>query len=436
VGKAFIPGRPADTPRAVAARVLLERERGNEYTESLLDAALDKAVLSAPDRALCQELVLGCVRWQGALDHLIAARTQGREQMAGPRVLLRTALYQMLWLDRIPPHAAVHETVELAKQLGHLAQSGFINAVLRGYARDLKPTRERLHELRSTQPALGWSHPTWLVDRWRPRLGEDATLKLLEWNNTPAGTFARHNSLRMDAGKLLERWRYDNVEYEFVNRPWLPENLVFRLGSHPPLSRLRTFQAGGFYVQDPSTLLAPLLLDPQPGETVLDLCAAPGGKTTFMAQMMKNEGRIVACDPSQKRLLLVIENCERLGVTCVEPKSQPPPTTLFDRVLVDAPCSNTGVMRRRVDLRWRLRPEEIERLVTTQLQLLRQAGQLVKPSGCVVYSTCSLESEENGDLVRRFLAEAGGFELEDEQQVTPFADGVDGAYAASLKRKR
>jgi 16S rRNA (cytosine967-C5)-methyltransferase len=155
-----------------------------------------------------------------------------------------------------------------------------------------------------------------------------------------------------------------------------------------------------------------------------------------MAQMMKNEGRIVACDPSQKRLLLVIENCERLGVTCVEPKSQPPPTTLFDRVLVDAPCSNTGVMRRRVDLRWRLRPEEIERLVTTQLQLLRQAGQLVKPSGCVVYSTCSLESEENGDLVRRFLAEAGGFELEDEQQVTPFADGVDGAYAASLKRKR
>jgi len=411
----------------------------SEFTETLLDAALERAFLSPPDRALCHELVLGCVRWQGALDHLIAARTQGREQKAAPRVLLRMALYQLLWLDRIPAHAAVHETVELAKRMGHEAQAGFINAVLRGYSRDHQATRERLAELKVSQPALGWSHPTWLVDRWHQKLGGEATLKLLEWNNTPAWMYARHNALRMEAGKLLERWRFENVEYEFLNKPWLPENLIFQLKTHPSLIRMRTFQDGGFYVQDPSTLLAPLLLDPQPGETVLDLCAAPGGKTTFLAQMMKNEGRVVATDVAAERLKLVEENCARLGVTCVEPAQNASvgvrPSS-FDRVLVDAPCSNTGVMRRRVDLRWRMKPAELERLMDTQRGLLQRAAALVKPGGCVVYSTCSLEPEENGELVRQFLLEAKGFELEDEQQVTPWADTVDGAYAASLKRKK
>jgi 16S rRNA (cytosine967-C5)-methyltransferase len=264
----------------------------------------------------------------------------------------------------------------------------------------------------------------------------------LEWNNTPADTCARINTLKTDPGKLLERWRGENVEYDFVSRGWLPDNTVFRLGSHPPLAKLGSFRDGWFYVQDPSTLLAPLLLDPQPGEHVLDLCAAPGGKTTFMAQLMKDEGRLVACDLSEKRLQLLGENCRRLGVTsvksvCVGAESNLQsilPDPQFDRVLIDAPCSNTGVMRRRVDLRWRIRPEEIKRLTRTQLDLLKSAAALVKPGGCIVYSTCSLEPEENGERVRRFIAELPTFELEDEQEVSPVGDKVDGAYAATLKR--
>ena len=184
-------------------------------------------------------------------------------------------------------------------------------------------------------------------------------------------------------------------------------------------------------------------LGPQPGETILDFCAAPGGKTTFIAQLMNNQGRIVAQDVSEERLKWIQENCARLGVTCVETvlpstlnlvSSALDPQPAFDRVLVDAPCSNTGVMRRRVDLRWRIQPEEIERLRAAQLDLLKQAATQVKPGGVLVYSTCSLEPEENGEVVKQFLSDHADFKLESERELLPFADNVDGAYVARMKR--
>ncbi|HEX7571135.1 MAG TPA: RsmB/NOP family class I SAM-dependent RNA methyltransferase, partial [Verrucomicrobiae bacterium] len=237
-----------------------------------------------------------------------------------------------------------------------------------------------------------------------------------------------------NAGELLTRWREENVEYDFCTRDWTGENLAFELKAHPPLNSLGSFRAGWFYLQDPSTLLAPVLLGAQPGETILDLCAAPGGKTTFIAQQMNNEGKIIAHDSFADRLKLIRENCTRLGVTCATATAtfnfQP---ATFDRILVDAPCSNTGVMRRRVDLRWLIQPPEIERLRATQLVLLNQAATVLKPGGVIVYSTCSLEPEENSELVKQFLAANAGFKLESERQLLPFADNVDGAYVARLK---
>lgn len=415
---------------------MLGRRRGSaEFTETLLETALAPSRLSAPDRGLCHELVFGVVRWQATLDWLIARKTQGRTQKPALQDLLRLGLYQIFWLDRIPDHAAVHETVELAKHAGYGSQAGFINAILRGYLRETDETRRVLHELKHTQPALGWSHPEWLVQRWLDRFGAEATQRLLEWNNTPPKTFARVNPLRTDAGKLLEQWRDENVDYDFVTHDWTGENLVFELKSHPPLTRLESFQQGWFYLQDPSTLLAVRELDPQPGETILDLCAAPGGKTTFIAQLMNNQGRIVAHDISPDRLKLIRENCTRLGVTCAEPTAtrDARPAT-FDRILVDAPCSNTGVLRRRVDLRWRIRPEEIERLRTAQLDLLRSAAKQLKPGGTLVYSTCSLETEENADVVKEILAMEAGLRLGRERELSPFKDGVDGAFTARLIR--
>jgi 16S rRNA (cytosine967-C5)-methyltransferase len=423
-------------PRQIATCILGQRRVNGLFVEDLLEIALANAALSPADRGLCQEIVYGVVRWQATLDWLIARKTNGREQKPALQNLLRLGLYQIFWLDRIPDHAAVHETVELAKQNGFGPQSGFVNAILRGYLREAGETKKLLADLKVSQPALGWSHPEWLVARWQKRFGDERTRQLLEWNNTPPKTFARVNTLKTDAGKLIEKWREENVEYDFVRRHWLEENLVFELKSHPPLNSLASFREGWFYIQDPSTLLAVRELGPQAGKTILDLCAAPGGKTTFIAQLINNEGQILACDISEERLKLIRENCARLGVTCVETILNSQFTThhsQFDRILVDAPCSNTGVMRRRVDLRWRISPEEISRLQKTQLDLLKLAATKLKLGGVLVYSTCSLEPEENSEVVKEFLREHENFRLETERELLPFADNVDGAYVARLK---
>jgi 16S rRNA (cytosine967-C5)-methyltransferase len=418
----------------------LQGRHGGKFVEELLEEALGKAGLSAPDRHLCQELVYGIVRWQATLDWLISRKTQDRAQKPVLQNLLRLGLYQIFWLDRIPDHAAVNETVELARQNGFNTQAGFINAVLRNYLREKDETRRLLAELKTQQPHTGYSHPEWLVAKWQQKWGTDETARLMEWNNTPPRTFARVNTLKIEPGKLLEQWRAEDVEYDFVRREWLEENLMFELKSHPPLNNLPSFIAGYFYVQDPGTLVAVRELNPQPGDAVLDICAAPGGKLTYIAQLMRNEGRIVAHDVSKARLDLVNENCKRLGVTCVSPS--PPSTlnaqrsTLFDRVLLDAPCSNTGVMRRRVDLRWRLRVEEIHRLKTAQLDLLRQAASFLKPGGTLAYSTCSLEPEENQEVIADFLAGIPHFQLSRERELVPFRDATDGAYVATLRCSR
>lgn len=429
----------SQNPRLLAARVLQGRREG-DYVQQLLEKALGGSGMSAADRHLCQELVYGVTRWEATLDFLVERKAPGRVQKAGLQTVLRLGLYQLFWLDRVPAHAAVYETVKLARDLGFGPQSGFVNAVLRGYERERPGTRELLTRLKEERPHLGYSHPEWLVERWGNRFGREATIRLLEWNNTPPRTFARVNTLRTTAEALLPQWREEGVEYDFVRRDWLPENLVFELRSHPPLATLGSFKAGHFYVQDPSTLVAVLQLAPEPGERVLDLCAAPGGKLTFIAQVTGNQGLIVAYDPAADRLERVRENCVRLGVQCVE--VAPPGAALegiagrhFDRVLVDAPCSNTGVLRRRVELRWRIRGEEIQRLAKEQQDLLRRAASLLAPGGTLVYSTCSIEAEENQEVVEAFRREHPGFELEEERQLNPFKDGVDGAYVARLVRR-
>lgn len=502
-------------PRQIAARVLQRRDSG-VFVENLLEEALapsssfssskpagrsgqriregdnsrtrtkneddSRRPLSPKDRALCQELVYGVVRWQATLDWLIARKTTpGRNQKPALQNLLRLGLYQIFWLDRIPNHAAVNETVEQAKQSGFGPQAGFVNALLRGYLREFDATKALLGELKTTQPHLGYSHPEWLVTRWQKRWGNEKAAQLMEWNNTPPKTFARINTLKFlpsqrrsrreeaqtsdnspravssprpstldplarrseakaaltlkDSGALLTQWRDENIDYDFIRRDWFEENLVFEFKSHPPLARLASFQQGYFYIQDPSTLLAVSELNPQHGETILDLCAAPGGKLTYIAQLMRNEGHLIAHDTSDERLKLIQENCTRLGVTVAKtflPSTLDPRPSAFDRVLIDAPCSNTGVMRRRVDLRWRICPDEIGRLRATQLDLLRQAAGHLKPGGALVYSTCSLEPEENQDVILEFLRSASGFRIEIERELLPFTDATDGAYVAKL----
>lgn len=512
----LLNGLTEQKPRQIAAQVLQRRESG-EFVENLLEEAFapssspsssktreksaetkrqgddsrrktrtkdeddSPGALSPKDRGLCQELVYGVTRWQATLDWLIARKTTpGRAQKPMLQNLLRLGLYQIFWLDRIPNHAAVNETVEQTKQSGFGPQAGFVNAVLRSYLREFEATKALLTELKTTEPHIGYSHPDWLVTRWQKRWGTQKAAELMEWNDTPPKTYARINTLKFlntrrdefrqspsshrppgakqseggsppdplarrseakevlrlpDAGALLTRWRDENVDYDFFRRDWFDENLVFELKSHPSLTRLASFQQGYFYIQDPSTLLAVKELNPQPGETILDLCAAPGGKLTYIAQLMRNEGHLIAHDTSDERLNLVRDNCQRLGITCAETLSNSKfnnQNSKFNRVLIDAPCSNTGVMRRRVDLRWRIRAEEIERLRAMQLDLLRRATAHLKPGGTLVYSTCSLEPEENQDVIEEFLRAEPSHQLESQRELLPFNDATDGAFVARL----
>ncbi len=424
-------------PRQIAYRTLSRAGAPGEFVEHRLESDAGFHGLPPVDRRLVQELVYGVLRQQSALDWLIARRTDGRPQKPGLQVLLRLGLYQLFWLDRIPPHAAVHETVEMARGAGFGSQSGFVNAVLRGCDRDRARIRQDLATLRELDPAVGWSHPTWLVERWRGRFGAEGLVRMLEWNNSPPPTFVRVNRLRTSAAELEARWLEEGVEAVAVMHPWLEPGEMYRLEAHPPLTSLLSFIDGGFYVQDPGTLASVVDLDPRPGETVLDWCAAPGGKTLYMAQRMENQGRVVAQDTSPERLRLVEENAMRLGGTCVElarGPGEPGEPGSFDRVLVDAPCSNTGVLRRRLELRWRLREEEITRLAEVQLGILQRASEFVRVGGVLAYSTCSVEAEENTGVVESFLRARPGFGMRSTRLLTPVEDGVDGAFVAVLVR--
>ena len=440
-------------PREIALQALLGQ--GESYIEVVLDKALAESALSALDRRLCQELVYGVVRWQATLDWVIAGKTRSRPRTELLRAILRLGLYQLLWLDRIPDHAAVFETVELARQNGLGQQLSFVNGLLRACQREREVLRRKLADLKISDPHLGYSHPEWLVKRWIKRWGAGSARQLLEWNNQPPPTYARLNALKTTKVALTSAWEKEGVEFVSASFEWAPDGSIYELKQHPPLAGLPSLRQGMFYVQDPSTILAVRILGALRGEAVLDLCAAPGGKLTYVAQQMRGQGRLCASDLNETRFELIRENCERLGVSSVElitaaalhrmsARGAPSPggegqgegerfsVPAFDRVLVDAPCSNTGVMRRRVDLRWRIRPEEISRLQGTQLHLLHTAGSLLKPNGTLVYSTCSLEREENQDVVNQFLKAEPGMRLEEERELWPFKDGVDGAYVARM----
>ncbi len=334
----------------------------------------------------------------------------------------------------------MNESVELARANGQASKSSFVNAVLRRYSAEREGTRARLKSLEQDEPGIGFSHPDWLIRRWQARWGIEKTRQFLEWNNQSAPIFARMNTLRAGPEDTALCWTEEGLEFEPFSRDWLDEKLVYRLQSGPRLQELRSFKKGHFYVQDPSTLLSVRMLSPAPGESVLDFCAAPGGKTTFIAQCLENRGVVIALDPDPGRLALLEDNCVRLGVRCAsvlrsDQFSQKHQGRLFDKVLVDAPCSNTGVMRRRVDVRWRLSPDSIVSQSREQLAILQRAADSVKPRGALVYSTCSLEPEENRVLVDEFLSLRPEFDLVSDRELTPMIDGVDGGYAALLRRR-
>jgi 16S rRNA (cytosine967-C5)-methyltransferase len=411
----------AVSARSLALAGLRAWDRRRQSADKLFGELTAEVRLSPADRAFALELFYGALRNLTLLDFWIDQLRSGRMD-ASVHHVLRLGLYQ-IFIAKIPEHAAVFETVRLA---GPNAR-GFVNAILRTATRK----RRELAKAAGRQPLhVQMSHPEFLINRWTSQYGAVAAMRLCEWNNAPPSIYARINRLRIDPDRFHSTYR------ETTSLRELPDFVEFTK-SFPAAA----LNAGHCYVQDPSTRLAVEQLAARPGEIILDACAAPGGKTAFIAEAMQNQGRIVAVDRKVDRVRLLKENLDRLGVTVASSIQHDwmhpaPPEILaaglFDRVLLDAPCTNTGVMRRRVDVRWRLRPGDFDRMQKQQLSIARAVLPLIKPGGTFVYSTCSLEAEENEQLVRVLLEQGKSLELVNESASLPFRDQYDGAYIAKF----
>lgn len=403
------------SPRAAALRCLMRWEKGGVFAETLI--ARESQAMNPADRALLQAIVLGVLRNLRWLNHL-RKRLRTAPLEAKGQWLVVAGLCELLVLHHAD-YAVVSETVSLAPA----RLRGVVNGMLRSA---LRRREELLSESRLLSPGMRYSTPDWLVRRWMRDFGKDDTLSLLQWNVQPPPVYARANPLRPMSTPLADA----------EPLPDLPG--WYRLRAGVPLEALR---AGHVYVADPSTRHCVRLLNPQPGECVLDACAAPGGKSAAIIGATLGRVRLVATDAEQHRLPVLQENLQRAGgqdiTVAMHDWTHPCPgdwVGSFDAVLLDVPCSNTGVLQRRVDARWRLQEKEIARLAGLQTLILERAADAVRPGGRLVYSTCSIDRQEDREVVDAFLAEHADFSLVEDYLALPHREQADGAYAALLRR--
>jgi 16S rRNA (cytosine967-C5)-methyltransferase len=447
------------TSRLIALEILnrIDKEGGHAdaYLGSSFTASPD---LSSREKAFITELVYGVLRRRNSLDWVLAHHAAQPQRRISRQIknLLRLGIYQVIYLSRVPVPVSVSASVRLAKALTNEKIASMVNGLLRAVARNRETLSfPSLQEDMVQAISVRYSHPAWLVQLWLHQLGPDDTTALCKVNNTPPPFTIRTNTLRVAREKLIATLKDEGVSGEATRHS--PEGIVL---SHPAdITRLPSFRKGWFFVQDEAAQLISFLVSPQAGERVLELCAAPGGKTTHLAQLMKDRGLIIAVDWRRHKVALLQENQERLGIRIINPLSADAlhdlpfsPGTLFDKILLDAPCSGLGILRRHPEGKWNKSPALITRLKTAQLTMLHNASRYVKQGGILVYSTCTTTPEENGGVVEEFLAEAEHrFEPEDPAHCLPFQgvppvdgrgylqtlphrDAMDGFFGARLRR--
>jgi 16S rRNA (cytosine967-C5)-methyltransferase len=445
--------------RAIAMHTLMQVARRGSFPDVLLDIYFkEHPKLDSRDRALVTELVYGVLRWQGRLDWIIDQQIKIKPDKMDltVRLILRLAAYQLLFLDRIPAAAAVHEAVELAKtsQPKHVVR--FVNGVLRAISRKrivlkkAEPEGDTEHRL-----SIRYAYPVWLVQRWLRLLGKEETESFCQASNQIPPTTVRVNTLKTTVADMADSFKDRGFFVE--SGKFVPEALHLR-AIRTDLSSLDHYERGEFQVQDEASQLVAHLLQPQPGERILDACAGLGAKSTHLAQLMANQGEIIALDRQGWKLTRLMENAQRLEVSCIEPVEMDVLELVpsgekfsFDRILLDAPCTGLGVLRRNPDIKWKLKPKAFRRLHLLQKQMLERLVPLLKPGGSLLYATCTVSEEENGETVQGFLAEHPDYYLESARpylppgsagvlirsgamQTWPHRHGIDGFFAARLRR--
>jgi len=455
LGGAVPPGRrPSGDARRLAHEILVRVERTAAFADVLLAERLAHAALAPADHALATRLVYGTLAWQARLDfHLdgLLARTPVASLDVAVRVALRLGLYQLLFLERVPAYAAVDTSVALAGARG-AGMRALANAVLRRAARlgrDAFGPPDVADPIE--QRAIAWSHPRWLVARWTAELGDDDATRLLAADNADAGTTLR--AAPGTRGALADALAAAGV----ATTPgrWSPDALVVAEGG-ARLRALAAWREGRFAFQGEASQLVVPLLGVEPGMRVLDACAAPGGKTAHAAALAGDRGTVVALDRHRAGVRRILAEAARLRVRVLGAATdarRPPLRGAFDAVLVDAPCSGLGTLRRHPELRWRRRPDDIPRFAALQREILAGVAPLVRPGGVLVYAVCTLARDENEDVVAAFRAAAPRFTLEDARaalppsaaplvdadgflRTFPHRHGVDGFFAARLRAAR
>jgi 16S rRNA (cytosine967-C5)-methyltransferase len=413
-------------PRAISLDLLNRVEETDRHPDDLLSDSFKRyRHLTSLDRAFLTELTYGVLRWRGRLDWIIRHFANIPLEKIELAVLntLRLGLYQIFFLTKTPASAAVNESVELAKRIRGKGGGGFVNAILRSAIRQ-KETIPYPDERQdpALHVAITQSHPVWLIQRWIEELGIKETLKICVANNRIPALTLRTNTLKIRREELIEKL----TEKGFISAPTLFSGDGILLKDGSPTSELPFLKEGLFVIQDEASQLITYILDPKPGERVLDACAAPGGKTIHIAQKMENRGEIYAFDLRQEKLRQIEDGCKRQGIKIVTAMVGDavshlavPEGTKFDRVLADVPCSGFGTLRRNPDLKWRREKEDLKRLSQLQRSILNNVSGYVREGGVLVYSTCTVFHEENEDVVEAFLSENRAFKLESLVEVLP-----------------
>jgi len=407
-------------PRQIAFLALREVHRRGAFADAALDRAFSNSQLNDLDRRLVTELVYGSVRRMRSIDFIIdkLATKKSSQQPPELRTILHLGLYQLEYLNQIPPSAAVNTTVQLAKENGFSGLSSFVNGLLRQYIRltdsDLNPLTVTNYKSPVERLGILHSFPEWLVKLWIEQIGETETEQLCEWFNQSPTIDLRINPLKSSIAQIEAAFQTHNISTSRI--PHLPQALRLN-GSIGAIQNLPGYSEGWWTIQDSSAQLVTHLLEPQPGETIIDACAAPGGKTTHSAELMQDTGTIYACDKTASRLKKLKENADRLQMKSIkihtgDSRHFPEFVNLADRVLLDAPCSGLGTLHRRADARWRHTPENIQQQSQLQSELLANAATFVKSGGVLVYATCTIHPLENETVIRSFLDSNPNWQIE------------------------